>query len=303
MQQFVSKYVALRYGVLYSPLVMQNLTPNAVQLLRDEFAQRQRKNPAYSLRAFAQQIGLNPGTISSLFNGKRKLTPKTARKILKKMPMSPVKREVFQSSVRNDYLGVLDPSLSVSPAKILVEENHYRIISEWEHYAVLTLMDVRDFKSDPKWIADRLGLSLLRTEQVLHRLLSEGFIKKDSKGHLKRSFERLATTEDVASQALREAHEDELKIASKKLSSIPIQERDFSSLMVATSKRKLSEAKNRIRLFRKEMIALLEDPHADEVYQIQIQFFPLTESKQSTQNNITKNTKKNSNKNNRGISK
>lgn len=45
-------------------------------------AKTQIKNPNYSLRALARDIGLSPSVISDYLNEKRSLTPKSKQKII-----------------------------------------------------------------------------------------------------------------------------------------------------------------------------------------------------------------------------
>jgi len=256
---------------------MEKEALRAIKLLKDEFSQRQRKNPSYSLRSFAQQLGFSAGTVSSLLNSKRTLTPKTAQKLVERLSLSPLKKEIFKTSVKNDYYSRLGLTPEEYSTTVLDEEAHYRIIAEWEHYAILTLMELKSFRSNPSWIGEKLGIPTARVEQTLERLLAEKLIKKDKKGNYARTFEKLSTSEDISSQALKEAHHEELQLAREKLYAVSVEDRDFSSVTLALSKKRLQEAKEKIRLFRKEMMALLKDDDADEVYQLQIQFYPFTQ--------------------------
>ncbi len=44
------------------------------------------------------------------------------------------------------------------------------MIADWEHYAILDLVDTDGFRSDDAWIAEKLGLSLEQTRAALQRL-------------------------------------------------------------------------------------------------------------------------------------
>lgn len=48
---------------------------------------------AYSQRAFARRLGMNSGSLSSLFGGKRSLSPKTTQKILARLQLGPNYRD------------------------------------------------------------------------------------------------------------------------------------------------------------------------------------------------------------------
>lgn len=113
--------------------------------LREEFARRQRANPAYSLRSFANRLGMQPPTLSVVLAGKRPLSMATAESLPEKLSFSPAEKKRFLTSV---YLRKAPPAVKRSiskadAAKVLQEELHFKIIAEWEHYALLTLVDTR----------------------------------------------------------------------------------------------------------------------------------------------------------------
>ena len=57
--------------------------------LKEEFETRSRKNPNYSLRAFAQSLRIDSSTLSALLRGKRPLSAKTAKRILEELEIEP----------------------------------------------------------------------------------------------------------------------------------------------------------------------------------------------------------------------
>lgn len=67
-----------------------------------------------------------------------------------------------------------------------------------------------------------------------------------------------------------------MKRAIEALDDVPIEERDITSMTMAIDVRKIQEAKKRIREFRKDMAAFLEEGEATEVYSLNVQFIPIT---------------------------
>ena len=55
-------------------------------ILIREFTEAQAKNPAFSQRAFAKRVGLSSGAMSSLLNGKRRISKKIAIRLVEKLP-------------------------------------------------------------------------------------------------------------------------------------------------------------------------------------------------------------------------
>jgi uncharacterized protein (TIGR02147 family) len=62
----------------------------------------------------------------------------------------------------------------------------------------------------------------------------------------------------------------------QKIDEIEIELRDFSSLTLVIDPQKINEAKQVIKEFRKKMTSLSMQDNPQEVYQLAIQFFPLT---------------------------
>lgn len=261
-------------------------TPYYLQKLTDEFCKRQKLNSAYSLRAFARDLSLDSSELSSVLRGKRKLPIKKADAVCRKLRLSPLEKSEFVNSLRfgSGSLKAIAAIPTSHYKELLNDETHFRIISEWEYFCLLSLVKNKKFKSDPEWIASRLDVSLLRVKNILDHLLTAGLIEiKNGKYVLIE--EDVKTTEDISSAALRRSHHEALEMGAKKLDEIPLHLRDFSSATIPIKKADLPKAKELIREFRHKLDAFLSSDEADEVYQIAIQFYPLTKTKGNTQGN------------------
>ena len=66
------------------------------RLLRKKFADLQSANPRYSLRSFSRKVGLNPGALSGILNGKRNASSKLVQRIAERLLLDPQERsELF----------------------------------------------------------------------------------------------------------------------------------------------------------------------------------------------------------------
>lgn len=250
------------------------------QLLHSRFAEAKAKNPSFSLRAFARKIGLSHATASRVLAGKRQVSRKVAQQITETLMLDPQEKSEILSlfpEKRRPH-----PTLDkVDPLYLQLSADHFKTISEWFHFAILSLMRTKDFKSDPKWIAKRLGLPAVTVEQALERLKRLEIITVDAKGRMKRSATRYRTTDDVANLSLRKAHFHNLELARGSLESDPVSERDFSSLTLAVRADRIAEAKIEIRRFQDEFDRKFEaeENEPDEVYRLFMGFFPLSRSR------------------------
>jgi uncharacterized protein (TIGR02147 family) len=208
-----------------------------------------------------------------------------AQRILDKLPIPP--EEVQAALQILDELGPLSRrpgSLGASRSDgltsyrefVQLNMDQFRLISDWHHYAILSLVETKTFREDSDWIAKRLGIDAARAQSSLDGLLRLGLLIRTRGGKLKHGGKQITTTIDIPNASLRRAHYQNLDLARRSLDSDPVTERGFSSITVATTPRKLEEAKRRIREFRRNLTTYLEADEKTEVYQINFQMFPLT---------------------------
>lgn len=252
--------------------------PFYLRRLLEEFGRKQRVNPAYSLRAFARFLGIQPPTLSAVLRGKRALPLAVAAPIARKMGLSPLEADRFLKSlrsIRSDRRPSPEPASA--PPHVLNEASGYRLLSEWEPLAILSLMDTLDFRDEPEWIAARLGIEPARAQEAITCLVEAGLVVRPATGAMEKVYRDVTTAEDVASKAIREAHRGTLEMGVRKLDSVPLARRDFSSINVAIDLERIGQAKELIRRFRRDFAEVLEEGPGREVFRLALQFYPLTQ--------------------------
>jgi uncharacterized protein (TIGR02147 family) len=246
------------------------------RLLRQKLTEAQQNNPRYSLRAFAGRTGLAPGALSAILNGKRSVSPKLATKICQALLLDPQERgEILRHFSRRESVsfpkdGDLEPKYRELSAA------QFRIVSEWQHFAILSLLNTRGFKSDPEWIARRLGITTTAAKTAIERLMSLEMLTLKNGKKLVRSDSPFRTSDDLADVSIRKSHEEGLDLAKDSLRKHPLTERDHSTITMAIDPARIAEAKARIRAFQDDLSELMESGHQQEVYRLAIQLFPLT---------------------------
>ncbi len=251
-------------------------TPFYRTRMKTEFGRIQKRNPSFSLRAYAGKLGLHPGTLSSILNEKRSLPQGKAVDIADRLGLTGLERKFFLESARTRVPIQDTEPAGPSATEMLHLQLHSDIIAEWEHSAILSLFDLDGPQLSPELMAKRLKLSIARVRTVLNNLERAGFIIKNSNGYEKPTA-NTATPDDIPSTALKEAHRQELELARQKLETVDIRDRFYSSMTVAVSPENLPRAKELARRFMMELGDLLERGPRKEVYQICLQMFPLTE--------------------------
>lgn len=253
------------------------------QMLRNQFEERRSRNNKFSLRSFAKKLDMSPSAVSEILNGKRDVSLKMAEKIAFRLNLNPQESQ----SILGHFQKVKGPKVKntlFGRQTIQLQIDQYNTMSEWHHFAILSLIETKGFQHEPKWIAARLGITTKKATDALDRLVRLELIKQTKDKKYKKTGKHFSTTTDISSQSLRKTHHQNLELAHDKLDSVELLKRDFTAMTMAVDMKKLPQAKEMIKQFRRELCDFLETDEQTEVYKICIQLFPLTEFKTTGDN-------------------
>ncbi|WP_413574971.1 TIGR02147 family protein [Bdellovibrio sp. HCB290] len=237
--------------------------------LQSVFAERSRKNPSYSLRAFSKSLDMDSSTLSALLSGKRPMTTKTAMKIIDRLEIN----EPLQ--VQKLLMGVLGAE-EAPQAYSDIDLESAEMISSWEHFAILAVLELPKAKTDTTAIGKRLNIPLGVTLECLVRLQKLGLVTKDATAW-KLTGNNMSTPKNIPSSKIREGHRQFIHRAIESLEQHSVEQRDITGITMAINKKKLAEAKSLIEDFRRRISAFLETGTRDSVYRLNVQLFPLTQ--------------------------
>ena len=252
-------------------------------ILRKKFAEIQRMNPRFSLRAYSSRVGMHVGALTYIMNGKRNVSRKLAERIVRRLMLDPQDRsdilKLFPEKQKRNT--ALKETRAETAQYIQLTAAQYKILTEWEHYAILSLIKCEDYARDHssssiEWIAKRLAISETRVKTAVDRLIELKLIALDPGGKLARTQENYRTSDDVAEISLQRHHDQNLDLARESLHRDPVALRDFTSITMPVDLNKISAAKELIRKFQDELSDLVESGHTAEVYRLSVQLFPLT---------------------------
>ncbi len=240
------------------------------RVLLNTFAERKKRNPAYSLRAFARSLGISKTALSDALAFKRNLSKKNLLKVAENVGLSPSETAVVLAQVKTRQ------SLTTGEVTQVLPDDTFHLISDWCHYGILSLARLKQNQARPDWIARKLGISPLETRTALLRLERLQMIQIED-GKLKRTVARLNTNDDIPSGALRKHHIQNFQRAESALESVAPAKREFGSLTFLADPRRLPQAKRMIREFEDRLTQYLETGEATEVYTLCLQLFPTDE--------------------------
>lgn len=252
-------------------MLVQDLQNQFRDTLRLELVRRCRSNSAYSMRAYSKSLGLESAFLSKLLSGQRSITPKTVKRLAPHLGLSPHQLERFSGRYFPPDLPAANKQLNSLP------EDAFRCISDWYHFAILELFTVDGFKPSAAYIARRLGISRVFAQDALLRLERLQLIQKNKKGvYILRNGENTTVNYPDSTDALRKMQKQILEMAVLALENVSMVERDQSTMTMAMDYRQMSEAKVRIKKFRRELCEYLQQTKSrNSVYQLTISLYPV----------------------------
>lgn len=252
--------------------------------LEQELAERCRRNPRYSLRAFARDLKISPSRLSEVLHKEQGISRSMAHLIAERLCLSVPERKVFCDLVdstharspkqRGEAIDRLQRLRSDRDVRQL-EGDVFAMIADWYHLAMLELFNLKRYKDDPTWMARVLGISPAEASVAVERLIRLDFLKRQG-DRLCLVTNRSRTGQAAHRDAMRKFHEQILAKAADAIILQHSDERDVVASIVAIDRARLPEAKEMLREFRRRFCRDLKTTEGDDVYCLSTQFFRLT---------------------------
>ncbi len=256
--------------------------------LKDYYAFQKKLNRHFSYRYFAQKSGVAPSVLKDIISGRRNLTLPVMSKYAAAMKLSNRETKYFETLVqfvnsknnteKNEAFTEMIHIRGRSGIKFLGED-HYEFFSKWFHSAIRELVTLPGFKEDYEWIGRRLSpqITAQQAKKSIEFLLSIGILKRDKNGSLVQKDAVISSEYEMASAALRNFHSQMVGLAGEAIEGAPRELREVSSLTLGLSVKCLNRLKERIRIFKEELLTMVVDDKSDSelVCQMNFQLFPL----------------------------
>jgi len=254
-------------------------TVNPRLWLSSEFTKRRNKNQNYSLRAFSALIKLDPSTVSQILSGKRHISSKIVVHLTEILGVDP--------KTKNALIKYTNKKVKTNQVEVDNSNDDFRqltldacsLISDWYHYAILELTFVKDFKNDFRWIAKTIGITTAEAHIAIDRLKRLGLLKEEANRLVKTENFITNFKDGITSQALKNLQRSILTMALDAIDNTPQEEKDITSMTFAIDEKKIPEAREIIKKFRREMSQFLESGKQTRVYHLGVQLYPINNKK------------------------
>lgn len=230
--------------------------------------QKKKKNPRFSQRAFAHQIGLTSTTLNEILKGKRRISAKTIAKL----------KAAF--SENQELLQLLDDQAHAAFSTFHTETPAMtETASNWFYLAILELMQTENFSEDPSWIAKRLGIAVEHVTKALDDLLRIEAIKRNQFNKLIPTHNNnIKFADDDSREAIIQTHNELLEIIKSSIRGLPLDEVSSGYMLVASSQEDRDYIHSKTINFVNECAEYLCRANAPkkEVFLLNVSFVPVT---------------------------
>ena len=259
---------------------------------------RRLADPKFSLRSFSRELGYrNPSLLSEVMRGSRSFRQDLADRLglalsLDMREMQWLSLMLASKAAGSDPL-VLQEIVAAAKGAGLQDQDketlsldQFRIIADWYHLAILEMIDLEDFKDDSFWISKKLGgkITPVQASLAIDRLFRLGLIKRISNKKIaKTNKEIFVGLSGVPNSALRAHHKSFLELAKEAIERTPLELRTGYGTNLAIRHTDLPRIKALVKKFHEELHEFHVEKNGEDVYHVNLQVFPLTESKAKTQ--------------------
>ncbi|MDO8644609.1 MAG: TIGR02147 family protein [bacterium] len=265
--------------------------------LKDKFSELKKLDSRYSYRFFNRLAGVkSSGFLKLVMDDKRNIASDGIRMIVKGFKLTEDEAKYFESLVKfnqakdhaekDRHFRELSRNKRFIRAKPLTAAQ-YHLFSHWYYVAILELVRLKSCEiKDAHWINQRIKTTggLREINQAVKELRELDLLGHDENGSLIRRETMLSTPDQVQSLSVANFHRQMSTLAGISVTRDPAQNREFSTLTIATSEKGFEQAKKEIQEFRKKLHSLLEQELTEPrstVVQVNLQLFKLDRTEET----------------------
>jgi uncharacterized protein (TIGR02147 family) len=261
-------------------------------LLEEALRKRRAALPAetsrtLTTRRLAREMGIRPSYLSMMIRGQRQIPLKRAVQLSYLLKMNDEDRTRFiqavaiSAAMRGKSGGILRAWLKGPQTRrelVARKKDQKELLRKWYYLAVLDLTTCLDFQPHPGWISERLAITSAQAQNAILALFRLGLVvSKD--GTWRKASNHIHVPEGISSASIRQFHAQMITLARKQLTlraPAEFARRSITSATLAVDPRKYQQAEQAVQRFQEEISGLLTTGDCTEVYQLNVQLFPLT---------------------------
>jgi len=266
-----------------APIESKQIKYTWAHFLKEKLKEKIETTPRYSLRALARDMFVSPAYLSQCFNGKKNLSYARALQISQYLGLNSDEQSRLIDEVRSQSkrrTGDDETKSIMNLAKIHRELEWHRFLEHWYHVAILDLTTTHNFIPSTEDVAKRLSLTEEEVRNAVDLLIKLGLLKIEA-GQWIKTPDRFCYPTEKSLYWVRKFHQQMIQKAMDQLTQKNEEkdflERDITGMTMAIDPNKIPQAKKLIQKFRAQMANFLSSGPSSEVFQLNVQFFALSQ--------------------------
>ena len=261
---------------------------NYRQYIADYYAEKKAKS-AFTWQEFTRTAGFSsPVFLKYVSEGRSNLSESASNQVAVAMGLVGYEQEYFREMVKLDYAKTDDEKKFVFNRMLAIAEMHkvriiegdaFRYFDTWKNPVLRELAPSMP-GAKPLAIARacRPKISAAEVSESLGFLVKANLLQKDKNGNYVQTEKSVTTGPmDVTPVAIRSLHRQMGEFALETIEGVPQNKRHFSGVTLGITRKAYEEIVQEIAVFRKKIIAIAtREDDTDEVYRLNMQFFPMT---------------------------
>jgi len=215
-------------------------------------------------------LGLSHTVLSLALTGKRGFSKKACVKVSEALHLTPEETEFFLANRKSNG------TFTATVLPEIIDLDKFAVISDWYHFAILSLLEMPGVRLESRWVSSQLGISPVDAQMAIERLKRLGLIHKE-KGKWKQKAKSFKIDDRHSTSATRKFQGQILAKAVESLENDPLPKRDHTSITFAMKPSQVFFARERIKKFRRDLCSELEKHGTgNTVYTLSVQLFPMS---------------------------
>lgn len=261
---------------------------NYRKYLKDVYENSKAENSKFSFRYFSRLAGFqSPNFLKLIIDGRRNFALPGIEKCAKALKFNEEETFFFRNLVllnqatsyeeKQDYATELLKCKTYKQMHPL-KESQFHYLTTWYFVPLREMVNLKNFKEDPEWIAKRLSPPITGEEvtQAIEILLKLGLLERNKKGRLTQSESHLTTGDEVTAACAAQFHRDMMTKAAESIDRVPRERREISAVTLGVSEKNIKIIKEMIQKFRQDVVKVVgQEQDSTRIYQLNFQFFPL----------------------------
>ncbi|PIK15076.1 DUF4423 domain-containing protein [Halobacteriovorax sp. JY17] len=239
-----------------------------------------------NLQSWALRLGYkSPSSLTMVIKGQRSPSFEMINALTEDLEMSIKEKQYLMLLVqlekankkKKDTKEILEKiaELNSGSTAISLGLKEFSAISEWYFLAIKQLISTPSFIEDEDWIFKKLRKKVTPSQikNALNIMMEMKTIGRDENGKLIVLKEGLLTTNDVPSSAIKRHHFGMINRALEAIEEQSVKERQVTSVTMKVKPEDVDAAKKYIFEFIKDFNEKFSTTEADDLYQLNMQFF------------------------------